>query len=617
MNGGNSKMKMFKRTLALSVALVMFLGLTAFATSLTINCTTCNGTGEITTLVPCEGEFVLNGAGTGVECDSCGIAGLFGTSVGDECTVVKTETTNCPVAGCEQGQVPNPAAPVTVPLVTTIGTGAGAQVITNPAGLALDITNEVLINEHNGNPAFDIKGWAIGGKWSNRPLVAKNITGLMNKGGVLTLTDSISTKAKDGPTKAVNAKGEEIKVADMEGADDVAKKAAWDALVAGVTNLDLDQDAINLLKLSTATPAADVLYTTGTGATAKLFKLTEEFVPAATVVTFNPMVARDKAPKFVINYTLFANVGPRGSWTLSEKGKLTVQANIANLEFTKPADNKRFDGANDAWAPFPAEGGIAVLDLGFGDRVGGKSTYLVRGRPGIKAVNAADPTKTTYVAGTRASRVGPSATGRAPNAKPNYKANNIKVKANQAFTGIKLDGVDFDPATVTTFERGKLPAKGKEPTLISGQIITVRVAATAKRPASATLTILPAAAGALPVAADIAVDGRGRVTFDGKAFEGAETLTAAKWGKVPALAVPTAVGAAPSAKNFFIRAKADARATRPAAPEGDRAAAIAAGTANTADMVMTPTGALTGIPVLFGVDWVVTADGATGTVVAR
>jgi hypothetical protein len=636
MNGGKYQMKRF---LTLSLALVMAIGLAIVPAYACTNPTTTPAVNAVhgTVTGPCGGAFTWSTENSRTECDRCGHFPQDGASCTQlvpgpcpnasdltaatcgACTLVTayvgSSTSNC-------GTCAECAAGLAVPFITTVGVPAAAvggvipNLTTNPAGLTLDITNERLVPATG--TAFEVKGWAINGRWSNKAITPKNITALMNRGGVFQLTDGMSAKAKDGPAKAVDAKGEEIKVADMTGADDAAKKVAWDAMVSTVAgaNRNANKDTINGL-------AKDVLYTTGTGTSEKLFKVTDEFVPAARVVTFNPIAARDKAPRFVLNYTLYASASGRGAWTLSERGK-TAEITATNIEFTKPADNKRFNGTGDTpdvWADFPIGTGIEVLDVGFGDRVGGKSTYLLRGKPGIKTANA-DPTKVVYVAGTRASKVGPSALGRAPNVKPNYKANNIKVRANLSIMGVQLDGTTGASTAFTTFAKTPntnaangpitvaIPAKDKLPQLVAGQPIVARIAATAKRPASATLTINPAAIGVLPEAGAITLGGKGKLTF-AKTLEGAEKADAARWGRVPAVAVPTTKSSTIDSKSFFVRAKADAKAAKPARAE--------AGTSpNTADMVMTPTGALASAPVEFIVRWVIDAEGvATGTVMVK
>jgi hypothetical protein len=270
----------------------------------------------------------------------------------------------------------------------------------------------------------------------------------------------------------------------------------------------------------------------------------------------------------VLNYTELADdtFVSNGSWTLNEKGKTVEASVVSNVQIRKPDDGRRLgaDSDTEKWESFNKNVGVGVLDIGFGDKVGGKSTYFLRTAPYEEGGK--------YYPGTRASKVAPSAIGRAPGSRPNYKANNIKPRAGNAIN-IRAAGATLDNENWVLYGKAAdagrgiivLPAKGSEPSILAGGTVVVRAYATARRPVSAPLTIdVATAADALSGDWGITTNDKGRITIDRAHEARALTPDTAKWGKAPKVAAP----ANGRVDTFLIRVKSDARSAKAAAVDG-------------------------------------------------
>jgi hypothetical protein len=419
------------------------------------------------------------------------------------------------------GYVPSTAkfaADITILLHTNDTTLVAPPVPANAANVKLNLATEKL-ESGAGTAAFEIAGYSIGGKWKAGAPDDAVIKKFFDKGGVLAVTDKMAAKAKDGASKGTKG-------------------------VVGVP-------------AAGTTPAVEEVLGEAPG----------------YVITFTKVEARPKALKLDVNYIKYAkdDGSSYGNWTISEKKK-TDEYDVAKVQYLKPADNKKpADG--EVYGSFPVGAGIPILDKGYGDKVGGKSVYYIQ-----QIAYASTDATPKYVPATKASKVSVAAAQKAPKLKPDYKKDNIKVKAGVAIDLDDGDGFTLYAKSADTV-RGVLavPAKGKEPVLTAGPI-TVFTFASAKKPASLKQTINIAPAAATPAATAAVSFDNGKIIF-AEGIEAAATDPAAatfngKWGKVK-VTVKTS-----GTTEVWVRVKSTAKVVKPGEDnvtgfEGNKASAFA------------------------------------------
>jgi len=347
---------------------------------------------------------------------------------------------------------------------------------------------------------FKMEGYALNGKWKAGTLEAgsKEISSFLKRGGTIAITDKMDEKGKE-PHRGVGTKGDEV------------------GEVSGF------------------------------------------------VITLKKIDKRPGKPRLVVNYIEYASdYGlDNGAWTLSDRSKPNEEyASIGNVVYIKPEDNKKLtDEERENWRKFPSDG-IAVENLGFGDKVGGKHVYF------IKEIAYTKDGK--YVPSSPEVKISASALLKAPNLKPDYKNGNVRVKAGLAFITATDSNIKY--GKTKNDARGIVALPTTSPTIselvyepsanTEQRYIELYTYATDKRPASAHLRIDIAKAASAPGTGTVDVDEKGKVSMD-SSYEATKTYTNpiasanVKWGKSYKVTPKTS-----GKEIFFIRVRNSAKSTK-------------------------------------------------------
>lgn len=263
-------------------------------------------------------------------------------------------------------------------------------------------------------------------------------------------------------------------------------------------------------------------------------------VVGSILLTFSKIEKRAKDTKLTVNYLIYAAEGENGSWTLTSKNATAIKAtDLDILQIVQPADNKKV-GADDKYANFPTSYCVEVNDIGDNGKVA-KSTYFIRTKPYENGGK--------YYPATKGYKVSVSSAIKAPAVKPDYKKEVIKPKA-----GMTINGVEYTKATA------KSDPYDIADELDSGSSIEVYMAATAKKPRSAIMTVTLAPRASAPDASAIEVDaskGKAKLAKGFEVWDGAKK----KWGGLPKISKTTDVE---------VRAKTSAKQGKEG-PSGDAA----------------------------------------------
>jgi hypothetical protein len=568
-------MRNLKRSIALMIALIMCMGFISLP-SLAAHDPE-NGECTHTPEVPCDCT-----ENAGEPCDKC-VEGEHDECEADEgCSFAEaTGTCICDDGSGDGGSGGTGEWDGFVPVTDkkfqsnamTLNTAKTALVApTAPTALpTLSLFTERLVVP-NG---FTIAGYDLGKGWKAGAPTDKMILGLINKGGTLKLTDKMSPKAKDGPEKGTAAvvgvaasgatdeipgtPGEECDCEDDEG-------DPCDACDEG------DHDNCTEGGCAFVEEIPTVPASTGSAAVEEVAGVVPGYV-----ITFAKIEARKKDVKLSVNYTFFEdrNFESNGAWTLAAKNATAFKlSDVADLQIAKPADGKKM-GAEDVYVDEITASmtslkdigdlleGIGVLDSVEGKAV--KTTYFIRTAPNNNSGK--------FNPATRGYKVSAVSAGKAPNAKPNYKASIIKPKGGQAISLTESGNTWtlYGKAANAGRTIVALPAKGADPelpasTLSSQGWVRVVTYATAKKPASEILYIkIATQAAALTGDGGMAIDAKAKWSFPKELQATANPVTAtSKWGKAPKLTVP----AANKTDTFTVRTRGTAKAAKPAAANG-------------------------------------------------
>jgi len=367
-----------------------------------------------------------------------------------------------------------------------------------------DLTNEVLVFELVDDNFKGIEGYAIDGKWKRGLPNESVINSLLKRGGSLALTNKMADNGKE-PHRGVNGKGESI---------------------------------------------------TADGAVIP--------EPAGYVITLAKIEKRPSKPNLSVNYTVYADVYgvTNGNWTLSEKGKNVPFTSISSVAYAQPADNRRLN--DEPWDMFPAteeQQGMPVKSAGFDERIGGKWTYFIK-----TIARQVEGTPTKYYPASPAAKVSASSLVKAPSLRPDYKNDNVRIKAGLAFLLDATPGSEvvrrYDKTASVPNGILAVPAKDKLPRIMdmvyvpsltatnSVYYMDVYTFATAKRPASVHLQVNIALQATAPGTGSsvVTVTDKGRVEMDSSYEATAKLGATAKWSRSYKL-TPKTIGT----DTFYIR----------------------------------------------------------------
>jgi hypothetical protein len=277
-------------------------------------------------------------------------------------------------------------------------------------------------------------------------------------------------------------------------------------------------------------------------------------VEGSVVVIFGEVEKRERF-RAVINYFpqwLNETPGVRtepNTWVLINKDDRStpgdITKNITGLEFRMETDKTKVADLTNvsSWAAFPTAG-LPYSNWLKNERPT-RATYFVR----IPAVGPATVSATAkWQPASTVARLGIAPPGRAPNVRPNYKTEVVRVRA-----GMSISLANGAEGTYTWYPtKDDLPERGNVEitnNITNATNIKVFAQATARRPATAITTIVLAERENAPVAGNFAQNKARAVAASGVSGLQirADNNATTKWGRN---ATPTA---APATSSFFAR----------------------------------------------------------------